>query len=210
MGEGDLDKLHITIQGLTAENNALVEARMAANERPGDDKLRLFKQQAMLIARKKASTAERVQEVAEELAGVRREYQKAKEQAGDGAGGGLGDGGPRMLKADEFKAFVGRLRTKNTNFKEKRAALAALRQEFLVLSGTQEQLQDAGRASEAAVARLESKHGVSGFGETQNNLEKVRRIGGNPCCYQCTYMHARTCASTTFRCSYARWYALQV
>eukprot|EP00911_Craspedida_sp_UC1_P001115 UC1_evm2s837 len=171
MSEADLDRLRARIADLTSETSALVEKKMNTGGELGDDKLRLFRQQAMLIARKKESTAEKLQDVTEELALHRKEYEEAVTAAGGDAAAAANQ--PRMLKADEFQVFVAKLRHKNQAFREKKAAMDALRQEYLILDGTLDTLRAQDAALEASAARLEEKHGVTGYGAAQEDLERV-------------------------------------
>ena len=54
------------IQQLTRETNELMEKRMDSRSE-GDDKIPMFKQQAAIIARKKENTAEKLQDLEEEV-----------------------------------------------------------------------------------------------------------------------------------------------
>ena len=90
----DLDCLHEELRALKLSNNKLVEERMISTH-AADGKLALFRQQASIIAKRKAATAEKLKDAQDELAALRAEIE-AKKADGNGAG-------PRMPKADEVR-----------------------------------------------------------------------------------------------------------
>ncbi|KPP60497.1 hypothetical protein Z043_121502, partial [Scleropages formosus] len=126
MGQDDLRELEEQI-------NQLTEQRMVKNN-PMDDKLSLFRQQASIIARKKEAKAEELQEAREELAAAEKELAQKSSQLRD-------LDGAEVVRGDEFKRFVAKLRTKGTVFKKKRQELAELRAEYGVLQRTEEILK---------------------------------------------------------------------
>lgn len=65
------------------------------------------------------------------------------------------------------------MRTKGTTYKKKRAELAELRSELGVLSRTEEILKGRHHDIQRQLGRIEKKHGISGFRETQEKLENV-------------------------------------
>jgi intraflagellar transport protein 81 len=104
----DLDRLHREIQEVTAETNTWVEKRML-QANPKDDQLAMFRQQAALIARKKASSAEKLEEMQSRLTRIKSEIEEKQAIRGDR--------GPRMLKDDEFKRYVSELREKSAEYR---------------------------------------------------------------------------------------------
>ncbi|EGD75009.1 CDV-1R protein [Salpingoeca rosetta] len=81
--------------------------------------------------------------------------------------------GPRMLKADEFKRYVAKLRTKSTTYKQKKNKLTALQSEHLVLDRTIEILTQQEHHARAQLSALEAERGVSGVTAAQTELEDV-------------------------------------
>jgi intraflagellar transport protein 81 len=61
--------------------------------------------------------------------------------------------GPRLLKAEEFKAYVAKLRTKSLHYKAKKTELTELRSEFAILSKTEEILRTRDSAALQALVR---------------------------------------------------------
>lgn len=168
MSNSDLDALNAKIKSLSAEINALVEKRMVQSD-PMDDKLSVFRQQAAVISNKKNAAAEKMQEVTDELHNAEEELTEKKQQLKD-------SDGVEVLKGDDFKRYVNKLRGKSTVYKKKRQELAELKAEFGVLSRTSEILRGKDQQTQALLANIEGKHGVSGFHQTQEELEKISTL----------------------------------
>ncbi|XP_015780913.1 PREDICTED: intraflagellar transport protein 81 homolog [Acropora digitifera] len=168
MGHSDIDELNKRIKLLSTEINSLIEKRMVRND-PIDDKLSLFRQQASIIGRKKETVAEKLQEAMDELSNAESEFQKKKELLKDSEGS-------EVLKGDEFKRYVNKLRGKSTVYKKKRQELAEIRAEYGVLARTEEILRGKDETYQEQLASLEAKKGVSGYHDTQEELEKVSAI----------------------------------
>ncbi|XP_067669483.1 intraflagellar transport protein 81 homolog isoform X1 [Haliotis asinina] len=165
MGQSDLDDLNNQITELNSEVNKLTEKRMMSNE-PTDDKLSLFRQQAGIIAHKKEAAAERLREMREEYNHVMQEAEQKRELVKDAEGG-------EVLKGEDFKRYVNKLRSKSTVYKKKRQELAELRAELGVLSRTEEILRQRDDHMNAQLSAVERKKGVEGYRQTQEDLEKV-------------------------------------
>jgi len=165
MGQSELDVLNKKIKDLSSEINKLVEKRMVRND-PMDDKLAVFRQQAAVIGNKKSAAAEALKEVSDEFHQAESELNERQEQLKD-------TDDVEMLKGDEFKRYVNKLRGKSTIYKKKRQELSELQAEVGVLSRTEEILKSKDQHSQAFLSNLEEKHGVSGFHQTQDELEKV-------------------------------------
>ncbi|XP_071499018.1 intraflagellar transport protein 81 homolog [Diadema antillarum] len=168
MGQGDLEEIQNQIKAMNSEVNGLIEKRMM-HSNPTDDKLSLFRQQASIIARKKAGAADALREAKEELLQARQELADKREAAKNLEG-------EEVLKGDEFKRYVNKLRGKSTDYKKKRQELAELRAELGVLSRTEEILKQRDEQIQQRLAKLEAKKGVSGYHDTQEELEKVSTI----------------------------------
>lgn len=83
----------LQINSLNAETNSLIEKRMMRND-PIDDKLSLFRQQAVIIAGKKETAAEAFKEAKDELQQVQQELQEKQAAAKD-------LGSEEVLKGDD-------------------------------------------------------------------------------------------------------------
>lgn len=137
---------------------------MVANN-PLDDQLALFRQQASIIVRKKETAANRLKEQEDELAEVEGELNKKRAL--------VESRGPRMLKNDEFKRYVAKLRTKSTTYKEKKAVLTELRLEHLALKFTEEHLTKEFDELQETLGDAEEAKGISGYQQTTADLEKI-------------------------------------
>ncbi|XP_069789418.1 intraflagellar transport protein 81 homolog isoform X1 [Narcine bancroftii] len=168
MGQSDLSELEAKIQEINIQINQLIEKRMMRND-PMDDKLFLFRQQASIISRKKEARAEELQESREELLSLEKELTQKTSQARD-------FDGTEVLKGDEFKRYVSKLRSKNTVYKKKRQELTELRAEYGVLQRTEEILKQRHEAVQQQLQVIEAKHGITGFSDTQEELERVSAL----------------------------------
>ncbi|XP_038049933.1 intraflagellar transport protein 81 homolog [Patiria miniata] len=168
MGQSDLDEIHTQIKTVNSDVNALIEKRMMSND-PIDDKMSLFRQQAAIIGRKKETAAETLQDSKDELHACQQEAAEKRENV-------RGLQGEEVLKGDEFKRYVNKLRGKSTIYKKKRQELAELRAEHGVLSRTEEILRQRDEVLQKTLAKLEAKKGVAGYHDTQEELEKVSAI----------------------------------
>jgi len=168
MGQSDLDEINNKIKQTNAEVNQLVEKRMMSGD-PMEDKLSLFRQQVAIIARKKEAAAESLREVREEHAKLESEQSSKKDQLKQ-------NDGEEVLKGEEFKRYVNKLRSKSTVFKKKRQELAELRAEAGVMSRTEEILKGREDTMNRQLGQLENQKGVSGYRETQDALESVSAL----------------------------------
>ncbi|XP_075034432.1 intraflagellar transport protein 81 homolog [Mixophyes fleayi] len=162
--DSDLTDLETKIQEINAEINHLIEKRMRND--PMDDKLSLFRQQAAIISRKKETKAEELQEAKEEIANLEKEIAQKSSQARD-------TDGSEMLRGDEFKRYVSKLRGKSLAFKKKRQELAELTAECGVLQRTEQILKQRHDSMQQQLQTVEQKRGISGYSDTQEELERV-------------------------------------
>uniref|UniRef100_A0A4W5N6P0 Intraflagellar transport protein 81 homolog n=1 Tax=Hucho hucho TaxID=62062 RepID=A0A4W5N6P0_9TELE len=168
MGQAELGELEDKIRENNIEINLLIEKRMMRND-PMDDKLSLFRQQASIITRKKEAKAEELQEAREELAALDRELNQKNSQARD-------QDGDEVIRGDELKRFVGKLRSKGTVFKKKRQEITELRAEYGVLQRTEEILKQRHEVGQQQLQSMEAQKGISGYSDTQEELERVSAI----------------------------------
>ncbi|XP_064615158.1 intraflagellar transport protein 81 homolog [Liolophura sinensis] len=141
---------------------------MRSND-PIDDKLSLFRQQAAIISHKKEAAAVSLRE-------AREEYNKALQEADDKRELVKDVDGGEVLKGEDFKRYVNKLRGKSTIYKKKRQELAEVRAETGVLSRTEEILKQQENSINQQLGVLEKKKGVAGYRETQEELEKVSSV----------------------------------
>uniref|UniRef100_A0A3B4D398 Intraflagellar transport protein 81 homolog n=1 Tax=Pygocentrus nattereri TaxID=42514 RepID=A0A3B4D398_PYGNA len=168
MGHAELADLEDKVSGTCCGMNQVMEKKVSRSD-PMDDNLALYRQQASIIARKKEAKAEELQGAREELAGLTRELNAKSNQA-------RGQGGVEIIRADEFKRYVAKMRGKNITYKKKRQETAELKAEFGILQRTEEILRQRHTAELQQLQTLEAQRGISGFSETQEELERVSAI----------------------------------
>ncbi|XP_012673245.1 intraflagellar transport protein 81 homolog [Clupea harengus] len=168
MGQAELAELEDKIRETNTHINQLIEKRMMRND-PMDDKLSLFRQQASIISRKKESRAEELQEAREELSTLERELNMKSSQARD-------QDGAQLIRGDEFKRYVAKMRSKNVGYKKKRQDIDILKAEYGVLQRSEEILKQRHEAGLQQLQSVEAQKGISGYSDTQEELERVSAI----------------------------------
>ncbi|XP_004567377.1 intraflagellar transport protein 81 homolog [Maylandia zebra] len=168
MGQADLQELEDKIKEADSQINQLIEKRMMRYD-PMDDKLSLYRQQASIIARRKESKAEELQEAREELAAAERELRQRTNQT-------QGSDGEEVIRGDEMKRLVAKLRSKGTVYKKKRQEIAELKADYGVVQRTEEILKQRHDAVQQKLQAVEAEKGISGYSDTQEELERVSAI----------------------------------
>ncbi|KAI3372262.1 hypothetical protein L3Q82_022764, partial [Scortum barcoo] len=168
MGQADIQELEDKIKEVDSQINQLIEKRMMRND-PMDDKLTLYRQQASIIIRRKESKAEELQEAREELAAAERELRQRTNRA-------QASGGEEVVRGDELKRLVAKLRSKGTVYKKKRQEMAELKAEYGVLQRTEEILKERHDTVQQKLQSVEAEKGISGYSNTQEELERVSAI----------------------------------
>ncbi|KAM7017665.1 intraflagellar transport protein 81 homolog [Tautogolabrus adspersus] len=168
MGQADLQELEDRIKGVDSQINQLIEKRMMRID-PMDDKLALYRQQASIIIRRKESKAEELREAREDLAAAERELRQRSNQSQT-------SDGEEVIRGDELKRLVMKLRSKGTMYKKKRQEMAELKAEFGVLQRTEEILKQRHETVQEKLQTLEAEKGITGYSTTQEELERVSAI----------------------------------
>ncbi|TWW60713.1 intraflagellar transport protein 81 homolog isoform X1 [Takifugu flavidus] len=166
MGQADVQELEEKIKEVDMQINQMIDKRMMRSD-PMDDKLTLYRQQASIISRKKESKAEELQEAREELASAERELKQKSSQA---------PAGEEVIRDDELKRLVGKLRSKGTVYKKNRQEIAELKAEYAILQQTEEILKQRHESVQQKLQTVEAEKGISGYSNTQEELEKVSAI----------------------------------
>ncbi|XP_061025510.1 intraflagellar transport protein 81 homolog isoform X2 [Eubalaena glacialis] len=168
MGHSDLLELESKINEINTQISQLIEKKMMRNE-PIEGKLSLYRQQASIISRKKEAKAEELQEAKEKLANLEREVSVKTNQTRE-------FDGTEVLKGDEFKRYVSKLRSKSTVFKKKHQIIAEFKAEFGLLQRTEELLKQRHENIQHQLQTIEEKKGISGYSYTQEELERVSAL----------------------------------
>ncbi|KAH0625423.1 hypothetical protein JD844_014920 [Phrynosoma platyrhinos] len=168
MSQSDLNELETKINEINAQINQLIEKRMMKYE-PIDSKFSMYRQQASIISRKKTAKAEELQAAKEELSNLEKQMSQKSSQARE-------MNGADVLKGDEFKRYVNKLRSKNTLYKKKRLEIAEITAEYGILQRTEELLRQRHEDIQQQLQAIEDKKGISGYSYTQEELERVSAV----------------------------------
>ncbi|XP_030901392.1 intraflagellar transport protein 81 homolog [Melopsittacus undulatus] len=168
MSQSDLSVLESKINEVNAQMNQLIEKRMVKYE-PANSKLSMYRQQASIMSRKKEAKAEELQAAKEELSSVEKQMQQKTSQAHELEGS-------EVLKGDELKHYVNKLRSKNTFYKKKRLEVAEITAEYGILQRTEELLKQRHEAIQQQLQAIEDKKGISGYSYKQEELERVSAV----------------------------------
>ncbi|XP_014665305.1 PREDICTED: intraflagellar transport protein 81 homolog [Priapulus caudatus] len=168
MGQSDLDELNKMIKDLNAQINQLIEKKMLETNDP-EDKTALFRQQAAMVSRKKEAAANKLEEARHELSQLETDLEEKKSSLKELD---VGD----VLRGDDFKRYVAKLRVKNNEYKKKRTELSEVRAEVGILTRSEEILRERDGEIMTDLRRSEEKHGVAGFTDTQEELEQVSAV----------------------------------
>ena len=169
--QNDLQELKKRIKDANSEAKEISDKKNVSND-PMEDKLTLFRQQAAIITRKKETTAERLNDARSALSVAEDEVRDKKSQIGS-------LGGELILKGEDFKKYVNALRTKSNDYKEKRQQLSELKSEYGVLARTLEVISSRNDNLNESLSAMEASKGITGFRDTQGNLEKVANLKAN-------------------------------
>lgn len=166
--DSDLDGIREQIREINHEIARLREEKMPGKD-PAWDRLVLFRQQASIIARKKEAAVEEYKALVDEMATVETDLQAKRGQLKDYDGG-------IVLREDEFKRYVSKLRTMNTEFKKKKIELSAFKAEFGVLARTEEILKSRDQNTVELMELMEKKKGVHGYRQAQEAIEDASAV----------------------------------
>lgn len=132
----------------------LAESRMERTKNSGKDKISLFRQQAVIIARKKEGTAQRYRALQEQISKLNSECESKRASKSTGT--------TRVLKGEEFKKYVAELRVKSTAYKKKKTDVSQLVAEYGILARTEEILKQREKAMKDSIGEMEKNRGALG------------------------------------------------
>jgi intraflagellar transport protein 81 len=152
-------------QQLQRSVGALEERKRALASNP-DDKLAMFRQQANLVAKKREQVQARLEAVSRDRAVVENELaSRATEVAA------LTD--KPVLRGDDFRKYANEVRGRTAQYKRMKQELGELRGEWGLLSRTLAVLAEQEKGVSRKLSDAERKRGVSGFAQTEEQLQKV-------------------------------------
>ena len=153
------------LEHVRAAVQQLEQQKRARNNNP-DDKLGMFRQQANLVAKKKEQVQQRLAMVRRDNAAVAADLQGKASQFEEVRA-------KPVLKGEEFRKYASELRGKTAQYKRMKQELGELRAEHGVLTRTQAILQQEANKVSGVLGGEEARRGLSGYQETQDELEKV-------------------------------------
>mmetsp|Transcript_37238 Transcript_37238/g.72658 ORF Transcript_37238/g.72658 Transcript_37238/m.72658 type:complete len:673 (+) Transcript_37238:118-2136(+) len=166
----DLRNMQQDMQQLSAEISALQEAEQRAQNQ-GGDKLSMFRQQAMIVSRKKQDQLERLQMKEEELRELEQDLNEKREKSGHT--------GVKILKGAEFEKYANGLKLKAKQVKKLKGELSGVMAEKVILQRTEDILKTRHGDQSKFLEELEKKKGVQGAAEMQEKLEMVSEQTSN-------------------------------
>jgi len=155
--QNEIYQLNIAVQDL--------KDRQRKMQKSGDDKLSMFRNQAVLVSRKKADVMERFQMLKEELKDAEKELNEKREK--------LGHRPVDLLQGQELQKYGESLKGKVKVFKKKKGELSSIIAERGILARTEEILKTRHGDQTEFLASLERQRGVEGAFDLQSKLEEV-------------------------------------
>ena len=168
VSEIDLEVIQQQMDEINDEIRQLMEKKMNEDEM-GQENLSMFRQQASVISHKKQGATQTVQDLMEELKNIEKDLKERQDQLEK-------LGGLKLVREDEFRKYIDQLRVISNSYKSKKIELSSLRAEYGVLSRTQEILKSRDENIQELLEFMENRKGVSGYRETQEDLEKVSKL----------------------------------
>lgn len=132
-----------------------------------NDRLAQFRPQAQATASRKKDQRERLRLLQDERDGLAATLAQKEEDFK-----ALGDH-QKVLTGAEFQQYAVSLREKHGLFQRKKHEEQEIKAELTILQRTEQILGNRGSNMKEILARMEAERGVSGYMETQNELEKV-------------------------------------
>mmetsp|Transcript_10773 Transcript_10773/g.26382 ORF Transcript_10773/g.26382 Transcript_10773/m.26382 type:complete len:672 (+) Transcript_10773:79-2094(+) len=160
----DIQEIQREIQHLGAEIQELQE-RESRNANQGGDKLSMFRQQALIVSRKKQDHLERLQMRQEEIRELETDLNEKREK--------MGTKGVKVLKGAEFVRYAEGLKLKAKQHKRLKGELNTIMAEKGILQRTEDILKTRHGDQTKFLEELERKQGVEGAAELQDKLEQV-------------------------------------
>jgi intraflagellar transport protein 81 len=170
--EDEIANLKRSIQNLNAQ---IAEAQ----NKPGDDKLAIFRQHANIQAKKLAEKEEEVEELRQEKMNLQKQIEEKEAKLNELSDIGSGsfndhDGGKnKFMSREEFKQYANTLRNKTNLYKKSKTELAEMTAESVILHRTEQLLKNKNSDLDGFLKELEAKKGISGFLETQEKMDQI-------------------------------------
>lgn len=148
---------------LNAARSELATLKNAASEKPSDDKgLILFQQQVMQVRKLIEQKKVQLQDIKNKYIEAEKMYQEKKSL-----------GIIELPPPAQFSKFVGELKSKNENYKQKMAQINAQNKELAVMMRTKAIATEQYEKVREEIEKAEKARGIFGFREARQQLEEV-------------------------------------
>jgi intraflagellar transport protein 81 len=165
----DVEQMQGEVEGLEGRCRQL---RQQIDDEVGsrfDNKLAMFRQTALVAAKKLASKEDELEALEQNHARIKEEVEEKEARLSEVSG-------PKHMTREEFKAYGNTLREKTHTYKKMKMELGELRNELVLLGRTEQILRGRDRNLEDFLQNLEMKKGIVGYRETQQKLERASEI----------------------------------
>ena len=165
----DVEQMQGEVEGLEGRCRQL---RQQIDDEVGsrfDNKLAMFRQTALVAAKKLASKEDELEALEQNHARIKEEVEEKEARLSEVSG-------PKHMTREEFKAYGNTLREKTHTYKKMKMELGELRNELVLLGRTEQILRGRDRNLEDFLQNLEMKKGIVGYRETQEKLERASEI----------------------------------
>ncbi|CAF1343758.1 unnamed protein product [Rotaria magnacalcarata] len=174
LGQTELANYRAKISELNSVINKFHEKRVLAKD-PTADNLAVFRQQALIVARRKEQTAERLTQLRAENDALEKQFGRTLPMGHSGSSS-MAKGSSHVPEGEEFQRYVNMLRSKSNAYKRKRQEINDMTAELQLLKRTEELLKEEVEQIKSRMSMEERKHGIEGYFSTQERLEELSTL----------------------------------
>jgi len=137
-----------------------------------DTKLAMFRQTAVVAAKKLSVKEEELEELEQKLRKAKIEIDKKETALSEIAG-------PKFMTREELKNYGAKLREKTHVYKRMKSELSEMRAELVRLGRTEQILRGRNRNLDDFLKQLEEERGIVGYRDVQSKLEEASALAMN-------------------------------
>jgi intraflagellar transport protein 81 len=169
----DVENMRSEVEQLEARCASLSDnINQQVASRGNDTKLTMFRQTAVVAAKKLAAKEEELEKLELQLRKVKVEIDKKETALSEISG-------PKFMTREELKTYGAKLREKTHVYKRMKNELSEMRAELVRLGRTEQILRGRDRNLEDFLKNLEEERGVVGYRDVQNKLEAASMLAMN-------------------------------
>ncbi|CAF0771495.1 unnamed protein product [Rotaria sordida] len=174
LGQTELSNYRAKISELNSIINKFHEKRVL-NKDPTADNLAVFRQQALIVARRKEQAAGRLTQLRSENDALEKQFGQNLPMGYGGSSSTAKNSG-YVPEGEEFQRYVNMLRSKSNTYKRKRQEINDMTAELQLLKRTEELLKEEVEQIKSRMSMEERKHGIEGYFSTQERLEELSTL----------------------------------